>query len=49
MYKQYVVMYLLLHLNTRNLDLVAKVTDNIDDVDNDDNLVIFTESLTCLL
>ena len=32
MYKQYVVMYLLLHLNTRNLDLVAKVTHNLDAV-----------------
>jgi hypothetical protein len=37
MYKQYVVMYLLIHLQTRNLDLVAKVTDNLDDVDNETN------------
>jgi hypothetical protein len=44
MYKQYVVMYLLLHLNTRNLDLVAKVTDNIDDVNNDDNWLYLRKS-----
>jgi len=44
MYKQYVVMYLLLHLNTRNLDLVAKVTDNIDDVNNDDNWLYVRKS-----
>ena len=44
MWKQYVVMYLLLHLNTRNLDLVAKVTDNIDDVDNDNNWLYVRKS-----
>ena len=44
MYKQYVVMYLLLHLNTRNLDLVAKVTHNIDDVDNHDNWLYVRKS-----
>ena len=44
MYKQYVVMYLLLHINTRNLDLVAKVTDNIDDVNNDDNWLYVRKS-----
>lgn len=44
MYKQYVVMYLLLHLNTRNLDLVAKVTHNIDDVDNDNNWLYVRKS-----
>tara|TARA_R110001632_G_scaffold33911_1_gene86749 strand:- start:1465 stop:2211 length:747 start_codon:yes stop_codon:yes gene_type:complete len=37
MYKQYVVMYLLIHLQTRNLDLVAKVTHNLDDVDKENN------------
>jgi len=44
MYKQYVVMYLLLHLNTRNLDLVAKVTHNLDDVNNDDNWLYVRKS-----
>lgn len=44
MYKQYVVMYLLLHLNTRNLDLVAKVTDNLDDVNDDDNWLYVRKS-----
>lgn len=44
MWKQYVVMYLLLHLNTRNLDLVAKVTHNIDDVDNDNNWLYVRKS-----
>ena len=44
MYKQYVVMYLLLHLNTRNLDLVAKVTHNLDDVDNDNNWLYVRKS-----
>ena len=44
MWKQYVVMYLLLHLNTRNLDLVAKVTDNIDDVNIDDNWLYIRKS-----
>jgi len=44
MYKQYVVMYLLLHLQTRNLDLVAKVTHNIDDVNNDDNWLYVRKS-----
>jgi hypothetical protein len=44
MWKQYVVMYLLLHLNTRNLDLVAKVTDNIDDVDNSGNWLYVRKS-----
>jgi len=37
MWKQYVVMFLLLHLQTRNLDLVAKITDKLDDVDNETN------------
>ena len=37
MMKQYVIMYLLIHLQTRNLDLVAKVTDNLDDVDKENN------------
>lgn len=37
MMKQYVIMYLLIHLQTRNLDLVTKVTDNLDDVDNENN------------
>jgi len=37
MWKQYVVMFLLLHLQTRNLDLVAKVTDKLEDVDNETN------------
>ncbi len=44
MWKQYVVMYLLLHINTRNLDLVAKVTHNIDDVDNDNNWLYVRKS-----
>jgi hypothetical protein len=44
MWKQYVVMYLLLHLNTRNLDLVAKVTHNLDDVNNDDNWLYVRKS-----
>ncbi len=44
MWKQYCVMYLLLHLNTRNLDLVAKVTDNIDDVDNNTNWLYLRKS-----
>jgi len=44
MWKQYCVMYLLLHLNTRNLDLVAKVTDNIDDVDNHNNWLYVRKS-----
>jgi len=44
MNKQYVVMYLLLHLNTRNLDLVAKVTDNIDDVDKENNWLYLRKS-----
>ena len=44
MYKQYVVMYLLLHLNTRNLDLVAKITHNLDDVNNDDNWLYVRKS-----
>jgi len=44
MWKQYVVMYLLLHLNTRNLDLVAKVTHNLDDVDNDNNWLYVRKS-----
>ena len=44
MWKQYVVMYLLLHLNTRNLDLVAKVTDNIDDVDKENNFLYIRKS-----
>ena len=35
--KQYVIMYLLIHLQTRNLDLVAKVTHNLDDVDKENN------------
>tara|TARA_R100000951_G_scaffold88238_1_gene76239 strand:- start:157 stop:927 length:771 start_codon:yes stop_codon:yes gene_type:complete len=37
MWKQYVVMFLLLHLQTRNLDLVAKITDKLEDVDNESN------------
>ena len=37
MWRQYAVMFLLLHLQTRNLDLVAKITDNIEDVDNESN------------
>ena len=37
MMKQYVIMYLLIHLQTRNLDLVAKVTHNLDDVDKENN------------
>jgi len=37
MWKQYVVMFLLLHLQTRNLDLVAKITYKLDDVDNETN------------
>jgi len=37
-------MYLLLHLNTRNLDLVAKVTHNLDDVNNDDNWLYVRKS-----
>jgi len=44
MFRQYVVMYLLLHLNTRNLDLVAKVTDNIDDVDKENNWLYVRKS-----
>jgi hypothetical protein len=44
MFRQYVVMYLLLHLNTRNLDLVAKVTNNLDDVNNDDNFLYVRKS-----
>lgn len=44
MFRQYVVMYLLLHLNTRNLDLVAKVTDNIDDVDKENNFLYIRKS-----
>ena len=44
MWKQYCVMYLLIHLNTRNLDLVAKVTDNIDDVDNSGNWLYVRKS-----
>ena len=44
MWKQYCVMYLLLHINTRNLDLVAKVTDNIDDVDNHGNWIYVRKS-----
>ena len=48
MWKQYCVMYLLIHLNTRNLDLVAKVTDNIDDVDNNNNWLYLRKSDTVL-
>jgi len=44
MWKQYCVMYLLLHINTRNLDLVAKVTDNIDDVDKENNWIYVRKS-----
>ena len=32
-YRNYVVMYLLLNFQTRNMDLVARVIDNIDEVD----------------
>ncbi len=48
MWKQYCVMYLLIHINTRNLDLVAKVTDNIDDVDNNNNWLYLRKSDTVL-
>ena len=44
MWKQYVVMYLLLHLQTRNLDLVAKITDKLEDVDNETNWLYVRKS-----
>jgi hypothetical protein len=44
MFRQYVVMYLLLNMNTRNLDLVAKVTDNIDEVDKENNWLYLRKS-----
>ena len=44
MFRQYVVMYLLLHINTRNLDLVAKVTHDIDDVDKENNWLYVRKS-----
>ena len=44
MFRQYVVMYLLIHLNTRNLDLVAKVTHDIDDVDKENNWLYVRKS-----
>jgi hypothetical protein len=37
-------MYLLLHINTRNLDLVAKVTHDIDDVDKENNWLYVRKS-----
>ena len=44
MWKQYVVMYLLLHLQTRNLDLVAKITDKLEDVDDETNWLYVRKS-----
>ena len=44
MWKQYVVMYLLLHLQTRNLDLVAKITDKLEEVDNETNWLYVRKS-----
>ena len=44
MYKQSVVLYLLIHLNTRNLDLVLKVTDDPNQVDDKHNWLYVRKS-----
>mgnify|MGYP003676765517 CR=1 FL=1 len=43
-YRNYVVMYLLLNFQTRNMDLVARVIDNIDEVDNDKNWLLIRDN-----
>ena len=43
-YKEYVVMYLLLNFQTRNMDLVARVIDDIDEVDDKKNWLLIREN-----
>jgi len=44
MYKQYVALYLLMYLNTRNQDLVLKVTSDPNEVDNEHNWLYVRKS-----
>ena len=43
-YKEYVVMYLLLNFQTRNMDLVARVIDDIDEVDDKNNWLLIRDN-----
>mgnify|MGYP003678929332 CR=1 FL=1 len=43
-FRNYVVMYLLLNFQTRNQDLVARVIDNIDEVDDDNNWLLIRDN-----